>query len=198
MYRTLAGFTIAELNMTISEITAYLQSQHPGVELTILETVPDPTVSVTADNLHTVCMTLRNDPQLLFGSLMCLCGVDFPDELQTVYHLFSIPLGHKFTLKCNVPKSAPFIPSVADIWSTAEWHEREAFDMFGITYTGHPDMRRILCPDDWEGYPLRKDYVPQTEWHGIPLTNIPPSEREPNPSSTLPADRIMILKRKAK
>ena len=67
------------------------------------------------------------------------------------------------------------MPSVTSMWMAADWHEREAYDMFGIIYDDHPDFRRILCPDDWEGYPLRKDYVQQDEWHGIPLTSkLPP------------------------
>ena len=75
---------------------------------------------------------------------------------------------HTFAVKVYCPRDAASIPSVADLWPAADWHEREAFDMFGIDFPGHPDLRRILCADDWEGFPLRKDYVFPREYHGIP------------------------------
>ena len=110
---------------------------------------------------------LRDDPELRFDSLMCLSGVDTTKELVVVYHLFSYSLGHKFTLKVLLPREAPEVPSVSALWPTANWHERECYDLFGVIFTGHPDLRRILLPEDWEGWPLRKDYVVQEYYHGI-------------------------------
>jgi NADH-quinone oxidoreductase subunit C len=82
--------------------------------------------------------------------------------LGVVYHCYSMTKRHKICLKVDVPVAAPEIPSVASIWPTANWHEREAYDMFGVVFTGHPDLRRILCPEDWDGFPLRKDFkVPE-------------------------------------
>jgi NADH-quinone oxidoreductase subunit C len=84
-----------------------------------------------------------------------------------VYHLYSFALNQKLVVKVLVPKSNPVVPTVSDVWATANWHEREAFDMFGMTFEGHPDLRRILCPEDWEGYPLRKDYKVQEFYNGM-------------------------------
>jgi len=74
----------------------------------------------------------------------------------------------ELAIKVRVPRDAPHVRSVADVWSTADWHEREAFDLLGVTFDQHPDPRRILCPDDWVGHPLRKDYEFPTEYQGIP------------------------------
>ena len=79
-------------------------------------------------------------------------------------------LDNVFAIRVEVPRSSATIPSVAALWPAADWHEREAYDMFGIEFTDHPDLRRILCPDDWVGYPLRKDYEFPLEYHGIPAT----------------------------
>ncbi|MFA6542090.1 MAG: NADH-quinone oxidoreductase subunit C, partial [Bacteroidota bacterium] len=88
-------------------------------------------------------------------------------KLGVTYHLYSMVHRHKFVLKVEVPTDAPNIPSVESVWKTANWHEREAFDMYGIQFSGHPDLRRILLPDDWEGYPLRKDYEVPEFYNGM-------------------------------
>ncbi len=90
-----------------------------------------------------------------------LCGADYPDNkdrFEVVYNLYSIKHGHRLRVKALVPESDPSVDSVVPVWSGANWHEREACDMYGIVFNGHPDLRRILMPEDWEGYPLRKDY----------------------------------------
>ena len=87
-----------------------------------------------------------------------LAGVDYKDRIEVVYVLYSMTHKHRYTLKCRLPRENPRISTVESVWSVANWHEREAYDMFGIVFEGHSDLRRILCPDDWEGYPLRKDY----------------------------------------
>ena len=129
--------------------------------------VAQPFAVLEPNRLPELSRFLRDDRELRFDSLMCLSGVDTTKELGVVYHLFSYPLGHKFTLKVFLPREAPEVPSVSGIWPTANWHERECYDLFGIVFTGHPDLRRILLPEDWEGYPLRKDYVVQEYYHGI-------------------------------
>ncbi len=167
--------------MTIQEIFNHLKSKLPSAELTLDEIEPDGAIHIKADDLVEVCMVLRDDEQLQFSSLMCLSGIETADNLATVYHLHSMTLLHKVTLVCGDSKEEKVhIPSVSGVWAAADWHEREAYDMYGIIYDSHPDFRRILCPDDWEGFPLRKDYVPQDVWHGIPLTtDLPPdADRE--------------------
>jgi NADH-quinone oxidoreductase subunit C len=114
----------------------------------------------------------HDDPELDLKSLMCLAGVDYGDQIGVVYSLCSLARRHRFGLKALLPREpadAARIPSVAGVWRTAEWHEREAYDLVGIHFTGHPDLRRILLPDDWEGHPLRKDYAFPREWHEIPI-----------------------------
>ncbi len=128
----------------------------------------DPYVMVEAGAIREVCAFLRSEPELEFDSLMCLSAVDYPpDRIQIVYHLHSIPKKHKFTLKVDLPRQDPKIPSVESVWRMADWHEREAFDLLGVIFTGHPDLRRILLPFDWEGHPLRKDYVAPETYRGV-------------------------------
>jgi NADH-quinone oxidoreductase subunit C len=104
--------------------------------------------------------------------LSCLTGIDNGPEaatMEVVYNLYSIPFNHHVALKVILPRENPVVDSVIDIWKTANWHERELFDMYGITVNGHPDMRRILMPADWEGYPLRKDYRQQEYYRDIKI-----------------------------
>lgn len=125
--------------------------------------------SVKPDAIQDISKFLRDEPGLAFDSLMCLSGVHYPKEEQfvLVYHLHSTSEKHKITLKVILPQEKAHAPTVEQIWKTADWHEREAFDMFGIQFDGHPDLRRILCPDDWEGFPLRKDYKTQEFYRGM-------------------------------
>jgi len=99
---------------------------------------------------------------------MCLSGIDDGAKLGVVYNLHSMVHNHKITLKVELEdRETPRVPTVATLFGTADWHEREAYDMIGIVFEGHPDLRRILCPDDWEGYPLRKDYKVQQTYRGL-------------------------------
>ena len=95
-------------------------------------------------------------------------------HIEVVYHISSIAKKHTLVVKTKVPRwkddeegELPEVPSVTGVWRTADWHEREVFDLSGVMFTGHPDLRRILCPEDWDGYPLRKDYEMPLEYHGI-------------------------------
>ena len=147
----------------------------------------DPWIEVTAEGLPEIARLLRDDPQLQFAMLHCITGVDFfePNEkkaakvdwqphVEVVYHLSSMIHKHRIVLKVRLPRwkddvegRLPEIPSITHLWSTADWHEREVFDLCGIRFTGHPDLCRILCAEDWVGHPLRKDYQMPTEYHGI-------------------------------
>lgn len=103
---------------------------------------------------------LRNEPDLQFNFMFNLTCVDFADYLMMVYHLRSTTHGHELVLKVKVEdKEKPEVETVSTIWRTAEFLEREVYDLFGVVFLNHPDLRRILLTDDWEGYPLRKDYV---------------------------------------
>jgi NADH-quinone oxidoreductase subunit C len=105
---------------------------------------------------------LHDDPLLSFDHLQDLTAVDYLNKkdvrFEVVYNLYSIKYRHAIRIRAQVPENDTKISSVVPIWAGANWHERECFDMFGIIFTGHPDLRRILMPEDWEGYPLRKDY----------------------------------------
>lgn len=163
--------------MNSPELFSNLKNLFPDIEINYEDIHYDPVIKVPVDNLHQIMRELRDNTQFRFDALMCLTGLETTAEFQVVYHLFSMHLKHKITIRVGIPKDySIMIPTVSDLWSTADWHEREAYDMYGFKFDHHPDLRRILCPDDWEGFPLRKDYVPQTSWHGINLTNsLPPS-----------------------
>ena len=107
-----------------------------------------------------VARFLRDDPDLSYNFLDNLCGVDYlgrDPRFEVVYHLLSHKNRHLICLKVGLPERAPSVPTLTGLWATANWQERETFDLFGIIFTGHPGLQRILMPDDWEGYPLRKD-----------------------------------------
>lgn len=147
----------------------------------------DPWIEVAPAGLVDVMTYLRDDGGLRFNMLNCITAVDylhtdpkkaakseFEPHLELVYHLSSILKKHTLVVKVNLPRwkddvegQLPQVPSVSRVWSTADWHEREVFDLSGVEFTGHPNLRRILCPEDWIGYPLRKDYEMPLEYHGI-------------------------------
>jgi NADH-quinone oxidoreductase subunit C len=143
---------------------------------TVSENTDHPFLIVPAGSLPAVCRYLKDDPECAFDALSCLSGVDGGEKLTSVYHLFSYVHRHYCVLKVNVPKDAPEIPTVETIWPGAGWFERESYDLLGIVYAGHGDLRRIMLPDDWVGHPLRKDYVEQEEYHGMGTTRTNPRD----------------------
>jgi NADH-quinone oxidoreductase subunit C len=119
------------------------------------------TLYLRAEDILPICRFLHDDPELSFDYLTDLCGVDnYPHEprFQVVYLLCAMKTRDRLRLKVSLPGSSPRVSSVFSVWKGADWLEREAFDMFGITFLEHPDLRRILLTPDWEGHPLRKDY----------------------------------------
>jgi NADH-quinone oxidoreductase subunit C len=136
-----------------------------------------PFAVVAVEAIVEVAAFCKADPDLAFDNLMCLAGVDFPKEtparMEVVYHLLSYRHGHTFTLKVHVPRESPALPTVEGVWGVANWHEREAYDLFGIVFTGHSDLRRILLPDDWVGHPLRKDWTDPDFYNGMHVKPTP-------------------------
>ena len=127
---------------------------------------------VLADREHVIELLFccRGDERLRFEQLIDLSATDpskDDESLWVGYELLSVARKHRLTIKCIVPKSDPRIASATAVYNAARWHERECAEMFGITFVGHPDPRHILLPDDWVGYPMRKDYEFPTEYHGI-------------------------------
>lgn len=111
---------------------------------------------VRPERIIEVCERLKSAPELRLDYLADLCGADCGGELRVVYWLFSTTLRHYAQVVAPVDRANPAIPSVTGVWPAADWHEREAFDLFGIHFEGHPDLRRILLPDDFQGHPLLK------------------------------------------
>ena len=151
------------------EIAAVLQERFGSVITAALPDDRHPRVHVDAGHWREVAEFVRRDPRLRLDWLANHSGVDYvaDSKMCCVYDLWSFELRHSFAIKVFAPRDKPSIPSVVDLWPAADWHEREAFDLLGIDFPGHPDLRRILCADDWEGHPLRKDYEFPLEYHGI-------------------------------
>ncbi len=163
----------------------------------------EPWAEIAVGSIAGACRFLRGEPSLDFDQLMCLSGIDwdgfdeagkgksvgilgYTDEgrpetsdrkaegdLGVAYHLYSHALGHKFTLRIRMPRDRAEAPTASGVWATAGWHEREAWDLLGIRFTGHPDLRRMLLDEKWVGHPLRKDYVMPDRWEGVPMDGKP-------------------------
>ncbi len=124
-------------------------------------------ITVTREKIRDILEYIKKTPTLDFDYLIDLTAVDYlgfrEPRFDVVYNLMSIKYRHRVRIKAQVPEQGCCIRSVADLWKTADWFERECFDMFGIQFKGHPDLRRILMPEDWNGFPLRKDYPVSSE-----------------------------------
>ena len=155
--------------MTAGEIHRSLEERFGDRVGPLNERALDPSLPIQAGAVGDACRYLKEDRALAFDCLSNLSGVDYLKEgkIQVVYHLYSYRHRHKIVLKVDVPRDDPAVPTVQDIWKAANWHEREVFDLLGVTFTGHPDLRRLLMPEDWIGHPLRKDFVEPQEYHGI-------------------------------
>jgi NADH-quinone oxidoreductase subunit C len=132
----------------------------------------DPFLVVQVADIVEICRFAKEDADLAFDCLMNLSSVDWPkkNQIDVVYHLWSYAKRHAFILKVVLDRAQPKIPSVSSVWNSANWLEREQFDLMGVQFEGHPDLRRIMLPDDWVGSPLRKDYKEQPQWHNITTT----------------------------
>ena len=139
----------------------------------------DPNLHVDPQAIVEVCRYLRDHPDLKFEILSDLTGLDLPKEnkIQVVYHLFSYSHRHQIVIKVDLPRENPHVSTMEGVWKAANWFEREVFDLFGVVFEGHSDLRRILLPEDWVGHPLRKDYVEQEEYDGISTQRAPLVEK---------------------
>lgn len=174
-------------NLSENATVKALNGKHPKSVLAVEENLGYLVVTVKREDIRVVCRTLKENPETDYNLLLDLCGVDYSgygkrregtvaatiewpgNEAQTldrkerfdiVYHLYSFPQKHRVRLKVRVPEEDPVVDSVTSVWRAANWFEREAYDLFGISFNGHPDMRRILCHQDFKGHALRKDYAP--------------------------------------
>lgn len=167
--------------MAPEEICKLLQAEFGEA---IVDTVVEgghPYARVTPEKWPEIAVFLRDDARVAFNFLRAISSLDLAadNQLACIYDLNHLPTDtptelitetYLFAIRVVVDREHPVIPSVAHVWPTANWHEREAFDLMGVEFSGHPDLRRILCPDDWVGHPLRKDYEFPLEYHGIPGT----------------------------
>ena len=130
-----------------------------------------PFATIATETIAEVAAFCKSEPELAFDNLMCLSGVDYPKadppRMEVVYHLLSYRHHHTFALKVHVPRESPSVPTVEGVWGVANFHERECWDLFGIAFAGHSDLRRILLPDDWDGHPLRKDWQDPDYYNGL-------------------------------
>ena len=144
------------------EIAEKIKEKFPEQVVDVAEFRDQVSVIVKRDQIVAMLRYLHDDPLLSFDHLQDLTAVDYLNKkdvrFEVVYNLYSIRFRHNIRIRAQVPDNDPKISSVVPIWAGANWHERECFDMFGIVFSGHPDLRRILMPEDWEGHPLRKDY----------------------------------------
>ncbi len=134
------------------------------------EKVIDPYIELTPEHLVEVMTFLRDDDELDMDLLSCLTAVDYPkdNKIELIYNVESIGKKHELTVKVKLDRDKASCPTLEDVWRTADWHEREAWDLMGVTFEGHHNLVRILCAEDWEGHPLRKDYEMPKYYHGIP------------------------------
>ena len=136
----------------------------------------DPFFRVAPEKTLELMQFLRDDPSLRFDFLQNLTAVDWPKQnaIEVVYHLYSYALRHEIAVKTQVPRDNPHVPSVTSLWKIADWYEREQFDLFGVVFDGHPDLKRLLLPEDWIGHPMRKDYTEQKEYRGMSTSRTSP------------------------
>jgi NADH-quinone oxidoreductase subunit C len=157
------------------EIHDRIKAQFPDLVGEFVDAPIDPYTPVQPGGMARVGAFLKSDPELAFNYLVAISSVDQKETLAAVYHLESVDLAtgrirHSAVLKTEAPRATPVVASVAHVWATADWQEREVYDLMGLSFTGHPDLKRILCDQDWEGHALRKDYVFPRSYRGIDLT----------------------------
>ncbi len=172
--------------MTPQEIYKKLQAKFGDKAIFDLHEDPkkdkDPWFQCAPYSFEEIGLWLRDDPEMLFDYMECLTGTDYPGkepgtgQIHVTWHLYSYPHKHRVILKCFLPREDAAMPTMVNVWPVCNWQERECFDLLGVLFEGHPDLRRILLPDDWEGHPMRKDWAEKDDYHGIPTTRPNPLE----------------------
>jgi len=157
---TKASSALPVVELTDDPILHRLRARFPTAVLEAVEILGLPTLTIAREQIVEVCRFLREDEEAQFDFLTDLTARHIPDAekpFQVIYHLYSFPRNVRWRLKVNLAEGEA-CPSVVSVWSAANWMEREAYDLVGVRFEGHPDLRRLLLPEDWEGHPLRKDY----------------------------------------
>ena len=154
--------------MDYQQITNRIEQQFPGVVIDQEENQKQ-FINLDSKNWLDVALFLRDEQDLKFDSLECITGVDLGEDqkLEVRYNLHSMVYTHKIEIRIRLPRKRPKVPSIEQVWRIGDWFEREVFDMYGIRFKGHRDLRRMLLPEDWVGWPLRKDYTMPELYHGI-------------------------------
>lgn len=158
------------MGLGYKEIYERIKAKFPEAVVEVVDVAADPYVVIRRDQAPTVFEWLKSDPEMTFDYLSCVSAYDDLKTIWIAYHLYSIRQNQNAVIKVSAEgREDPWVYSVCRVWPTANWHEREAYDLYGVRFEGHPDLRRILLPEDWEGWPLRKDYEFPEEYQGIPL-----------------------------
>lgn len=151
--------------MDPAQIAKMIEERFPGQVLGMMTYAGQVGVMVKKERIRDICLFLRDEPEIKMDHLADLTAVDYSaypgdagPRFEVVYNMISTVYRHRIRLKVRLPEEEPRIDSVSSVWNTANWHERETHDLMGIVFDGHPDLRRILLPDDWQGHPLRKEY----------------------------------------
>ena len=161
------------MSLDAASVQQKVEAKFPGKITRAELEVKDPFFVIDKDAIVDVATYLRDEPELAFEMLHCHSAVDYldakdqEDRIEVVLHLTSLKHRHWIVLKIELPRDNPKMHTLEGVWPTANWHEREAYDLFGIEFEGHSDFRRIFLPEDWAGHPLRKDWEWPDEWHGI-------------------------------
>lgn len=154
----------------MDEILSLIRTLDASAEL-VANTSPK-TIAVNPGSLVAVTRLLHADPSTYFDQLTCVTGIDNGVEagtMEVIYHLYSIPFNVSLALRVTLPREKPEVETLCTVWKSANWLERETYDMLGISFTNHPDLRRILMPADWEGFPLRKDYQESERYREVKI-----------------------------
>jgi len=158
------------VNQKVSEI---IESNLPG-SVIITEELHNDYIQIKPDNWLEIAKFLKNDFDLKFDSCQCITGVDLgiEENLEVRYNFHSMKYKHKIEIRIAIDRKRPIVPSVEQVWRGADWLEREVYDMYGVRFKGHHDLRRMLLPDDWKGWPLRKDYKTPNIYNGMKVPKV--------------------------